>query len=161
MPTRSAGLLLFRRPPGGPVEVMLVHPGGPFWQKKDEGAWSVPKGEYAPDEEPLAAARREFEEEIGRLAPPGEALDLGEVRQPSGKLVRAFAVEADLDVSEIESNTFELEWPPRSGRMRQVPEVDRAGWFELDTAGRKLVKGQVPLLAALVERLGAAGRPST
>jgi predicted NUDIX family NTP pyrophosphohydrolase len=132
---------------------MLVHPGGPFWQKKDEGAWSIPKGEYGPNEEPLAAARREFEEEIGQPAPSGEPLDLGEIRQAGGKRVRAWAVEADVDVSDITSNTFELEWPPRSGRMQTFPEVDRAAWFDLETAQRKLLKGQLPLLEALVERL--------
>ena len=133
---------------------MLVHMGGPFWQRKDDGAWSVPKGEHGPDEEPLAVARREFREEIGRDAPPGEPLDLGEVAQSGGKRVRAWALEGDLDVSVIESNTFELEWPPRSGRLQRFPEVDRAGWFDLETAARKLVKGQVPLLARLAERLG-------
>ena len=133
---------------------MLVHMGGPFWQKKDEGAWSIPKGEHGPDEDPLAAALREFREEVGRDAPAGDALDLGEVRQSGGKQVRAWALEGDLDVSVIESNTFELEWPPRSGRLQRFPEVDRAGWFDLETARRKLVKGQVPLLARLAERLG-------
>ena len=132
---------------------MLVHMGGPFWQSKDEGAWSIPKGEHGPDEDALAAALREFREEIGRDAPRGDALDLGEVRQSGGKHVRAWALEGDLDVSVIESNTFELEWPPRSGRLQRFPEADRAGWFDVDTARRKLVKGQVPLLARLVERL--------
>ena len=130
-----------------------MHPGGPFWQKKDEAAWSIPKGEHRSSEDPLAVARREFEEEIGQPAPPGEPLDLGEIRQAGGKRVRAWAVEADVDVSVITSNTFEIEWPPRSGRMQAFPEVDRAAWFDLETAQRKLVKGQVPLLEALVERL--------
>jgi predicted NUDIX family NTP pyrophosphohydrolase len=133
---------------------MLVHMGGPFWQKKDDGAWSIPKGEHGPDEEPLAVARQEFREEIGRDAPAGEPLELGEVTQSGGKRVWAWAIEGDMDVSAIESNTFELEWPPRSGRIQLFPEVDRAGWFDLETAQRKLVKGQVPLLARLVERLG-------
>jgi predicted NUDIX family NTP pyrophosphohydrolase len=133
---------------------MLVHMGGPFWQKKDEGAWSIPKGEYGPGEEPLAVAWREFREEIGRDAPAGAQLELGEVVQSGGKRVCAWAIEGDMDVSAIESNTFEVEWPPRSGRMQRFPEVDRAGWFDVETAQRKLVKGQVPLLARLVERLG-------
>jgi predicted NUDIX family NTP pyrophosphohydrolase len=133
---------------------MLVHMGGPFWQKKDDGAWSIPKGEYGPGEEPLAVARREFREEIGRDAPASQPLELGEVTQSGGKRVCAWGIEGDMDVSVIESNTFELEWPPRSGRMQHFPEVDRAGWFDLETAQRKLVKGQVPLLARLVERLG-------
>jgi predicted NUDIX family NTP pyrophosphohydrolase len=132
---------------------MLVHMGGPFWQTKDEGAWSIPKGEYEPEAEPLAVARREFREEIGRDAPAGEPFELGEVVQSGGKRVWAWAIEGDLDVSAIESNTFEVDWPPRSGRIQHFPEVDRAGWFDLETAQRKLVKGQVPLLARLVERL--------
>ncbi|HYI98972.1 MAG TPA: NUDIX domain-containing protein [Thermoleophilaceae bacterium] len=157
MPKRSAGLLLFRRSGdaegAGSVEVMLVHMGGPFWARKDEGAWSIPKGEYGDGEEPLAVARREFEEEIGRPPPDGPLLELGEVRQSGGKVVTAWALEADIDVTEIESNTFEMEWPPRSGRMREFPEVDRADWFDLDTARAKLVRAQVGLLDALRERL--------
>lgn len=152
--TRSAGLLLFRRTPNAGLEVMLVHMGGPFWAQKDEAAWSIPKGEHGDGEQPLAAARREFAEELGLPAPAGEPLDLGEVRQSGRKRVRAFALEADLDVSRIESTTFEMEWPPRSGRMQAFPEVDRAGWFEVETARTKLVRGQVPLLDALVEQLG-------
>lgn len=133
--------------------MMLVHPGGPYWAKRDEGAWSIPKGEYEADEDPLVAARREFEEEIGRPSPDGPAVDLGEVRQASGKVVRAWAVEADVDVGAIESGTFELEWPPRSGRVREFPEVDRAGWFGVEAARRKLVGGQLGLLDALLDRL--------
>lgn len=152
MPKRSAGLLLFRREGEG-VEVMLVHMGGPFWARKDEGAWSIPKGEYGDGEEPVAVARREFEEEIGRPPPEGPLLELGEVRQSGGKVVTAWALEADIDVGEIESNTFEMEWPPRSGRMREFPEVDCAGWFDLDTARVKLVGAQAGLLGALRERL--------
>src|SRR5688572_30345310 len=131
----SAGIVLYRYRDSR-LEIFLVHPGGPFWKNKDEGAWSIPKGEYEPGEEPLAVARREFREEIGRDAPAGEPFELGEVRQPSGKRVRAWALEADLDVTTINSNMFELQWPPGSGRMQQFPEVDRAGWFDLETAER-------------------------
>ncbi len=154
VPRRSAGLLLYRRRADGELEVMVAHMGGPFWGKKDEGAWTIPKGEYGDGEEPLAAARREFEEEIGRPPPDGPVVDLGEVKQSGGKLVRAWALEGDIDVGEIESNTFEVEWPPRSGRMRTFPEVDRAEWVDLETAGRKLVRAQTGLLDALRERLG-------
>ena len=118
--------------------------GGPFWEARDRGAWSIPKGEYEPGEEALAAARREFVEE----------LELGEVTQAGGKRIRAWALEGDIDVSRISSNTFEMEWPPRSGRRRRFPEIDRAGWFDLDTARGKLVKGQVPLIDLLAARLG-------
>jgi predicted NUDIX family NTP pyrophosphohydrolase len=138
---------------GGGIEVMLVHMGGPFWARRDEGAWSIPKGEYGDGEEPLAVARREFEEEIGRRPPEGPLLELGEVRQSGGKVVTAWALEADIDVSQIKSNTFEIEWPPRSGRMREFPEVDRADWFDLETARVKLVRAQAALLDALSERL--------
>ena len=153
--TLSAGLLLFRRERDGELLVMLVHMGGPFWAGKDAGAWSIPKGECDPGEEPFAAARREFAEELGTPAPDGEPIDLGEITQRAGKRVRAWAVRADLDVSAIASNTFELQWPPRSGRTQSFPEVDRAEWFDLQTARGKLVKGQVALLDALAERLGA------
>ena len=149
---QSAGLLLYRRRRGS-LEVLLVHMGGPFWAHRDAGAWSIPKGEHDSTEEPLAAARREFGEETGLEAPPEEALDLGEARQSSGKRVRAFAIESDLTVGEISSNTFELEWPRRSGQLRSFPEVDRAQWFELDAARERIVKGQLPLLDALRERL--------
>lgn len=148
---RSAGILLYRRRETG-IEVLLVHPGGPFWARRDEGAWTIPKGEYDASEEPLLAARREFEEELGTPAPDGSVEDLGEVRQKGGKRVRAFALEGDLDAREITSNTFALEWPPRSGRMIEVPEVDRAQWFTLGEAGKKINPAQVELL----ERLAAA-----
>ena len=153
MPKLSAGLLVYRRT-GGELEVLIVHPGGPFWAKKDEGAWSVPKGEYEPDEDPLEVALREFEEEIGAEPPDhATAVSLGELRQPSGKVVRAWAVEGDLDVSEVRSNTFEMEWPPRSGRTQEFPEVDRAGWFGLEEARRKLLRGQVGFLDRLEKLL--------
>lgn len=154
MPRRSAGLLLYRRREGG-VEVLLVHPGGPFWANKDDGVWSIPKGEYIPREDPLAAARREFEEETG-ARPEGEAFALGEFRQSSAKIVDAWAVEGDFDPATLKSNTFTLEWPPRSGRTREVPEVDRAAWFTPEAAARKLLKGQRPILEALLQRLGEA-----
>jgi predicted NUDIX family NTP pyrophosphohydrolase len=153
VPKLSAGLLVYRRT-GGELEVLLVHPGGPFWAKKDDGAWSVPKGEYEPNEDPLGVALREFEEEIGAEPPDhATAVSLGELRQPSGKVVTAWAVEGDLDVSEVRSNTFEMEWPPRSGRTQELPEVDRAGWFGLEEARRKLLRGQVGFLDRLEELL--------
>lgn len=153
MPKRSAGLLLYRRRPKG-LEVMLVHPGGPYWRRRDDAAWSIPKGEREEGEEPLAAALREFEEEIGQAPPEGAPVELGQVRQAAGKVVSAWAIEADVDVSEVDSVTFEMEWPPRSGQMREFPEVDRAGWFDLETARRKIVRAQAPLLDALAKRLG-------
>ncbi len=146
----SAGLLLYRQRPGGP-EVFLVHPGGPFWAKKDAGAWSIPKGEAAPGEALLAAAQREFQEETG-LSITGDFRALDPVRQPSGKLVHAWAVEQDYDAAAIRSNTFEMEWPPRSGRKQAFPEVDRAAWLDLASARVKITKGQLPLLNQL-ERL--------
>lgn len=146
----SAGLLLYRRVEGR-LEVLLVHPGGPYWAKKDEGAWSVPKGEYGEGEEPLEVAEREFGEELGADPPDvGDAVFLGEVHQPSGKRVSAWALEGDLDTSNVRSNTFTMEWPPRSGRTAEFPEVDRAGWFDLGTARRKLLRGQVAFIDRLV-----------
>jgi predicted NUDIX family NTP pyrophosphohydrolase len=146
MPKRSAGSLVYRVVDGQP-EVLLVHPGGPYWAKKDDGSWSLPKGEYEPDEDPLEVAIREFREELG-VDPPeaGEPRFLGEVRQPGGKLVSAWALPGDLDVGVVRSNTFTMEWPPRSGRSAEFPEVDRAGWFDLETARRKLLPGQLGLL---------------
>jgi predicted NUDIX family NTP pyrophosphohydrolase len=153
MPKRSAGLLVHRRVDGEP-EVLLVHPGGPYWAKKDEGAWSIPKGEYELDQDPLQVALREFEEEIGKTPPdPSGAVWLGELRQPSGKIVTAWAVEGDVDVGDVHSNTFELEWPPRSGRTKEFPEVDRAAWFGLEEARRKLLRGQLAFIDRLPELL--------
>jgi predicted NUDIX family NTP pyrophosphohydrolase len=153
MPKRSAGLLAYRRADDG-VEVLLVHPGGPYWRRKDDGAWSIPKGEHDPDEDPLVVAVREFGEELGVDAPDiSEAVDIGEVRQPGGKIVRAWAIEGDVDVSDIRSNLFEMEWPPRSGRTQEFPEVDRAEWFAPQDARRKILKGQVPFLDRLDELL--------
>jgi predicted NUDIX family NTP pyrophosphohydrolase len=151
----SAGILLHRRRDGD-LEVLLVHPGGPAWAGRDLGAWSIPKGEYEPVEDALAAARREFEEELGTAPPDGPVADLGEIRQRSGKRVRAWALAGDLDVEDITSNMIPFEWPPRSGKKIQIPEVDRAEWFPLDTAREKINAGQVPLL----ERLERLERPA-
>jgi predicted NUDIX family NTP pyrophosphohydrolase len=151
LPKTSAGLLMFRRC-GAEPEVLLVHPGGPFWTKRDLGAWSIPKGEFAPGEDPLAAARREFEEETG-IRPEGEFIPLSPRRQPSGKVVHAWAFESDCDPTTIVSNTFVMEWPPRSGRRQAFPEVDRAGWFPLEEAMRKLVSGQVGFVEKLADLL--------
>lgn len=152
MPARSAGILLFRRRSGG-LEVLLVHPGGPFWARRDEGAWSIPKGEHADGEDPMACARREFEEETGSAPPPGELLALGEIRQRSGKRVAAWAAEGDLDPDAVRSNRFEMEWPPRSGRRREFPEIDRAAWFGADEARRRLVPAQAEFVDRLLSRL--------
>jgi predicted NUDIX family NTP pyrophosphohydrolase len=138
---------------GAEPEVLLVHPGGPMWAKRDAGAWSIPKGEYGPDEDPLAAARREFEEELGTVAPDGPVTDLGEVKQKSGKIVSAWAVAGDLDVSGITSNTVEVQWPPRSGKLLEIPEVDRAQWFGLQAAREKINPAQTELLDRLAEIL--------
>ncbi len=153
-PNRSAGILLHRGR-GRSLEVLLVHPGGPFWARRDEGAWSIPKGEYVSGEDPLAAALREFEEELGTAPPPGPSHDLGEIRQKAGKVVQAFALAGDLDVESITSNTFKLEWPPRSGRLIDVPEVDRAQWFTIQEAGKKINPAQAELLERLVAWLRA------
>lgn len=150
MPNPSAGIVLYRRAASGP-EVFLIHPGGPFWAKKD--SWSIPKGEYSPDEEPLAAARREFEEETG-LAVNGDFLSLGVIRQPSGKQVTAWALEGDFDPAALVSNTCWVEWPPRSGREIEIPEVDRGAWFTLEAARRKIFRGQEALLDRLAAALG-------
>ena len=153
---RSAGLLLYRGAPDR-LEVLLVHPGGPFWAKKDAGAWSIPKGEIDAGEEPLAAARREFEEETGVAPPDGEAVALEPRRQAGGKLVMAWAVRGDLDPALIRSGTFSREWPPRSGRQQEFPEVDRAGWFTLEQAREKILNGQVPFLNELARVTDASG----
>jgi predicted NUDIX family NTP pyrophosphohydrolase len=151
MPKRSAGLLLFRRDADG-IRVLLVHPGGPFWAKRDRGSWSIPKGEYDEGEDARAVALREFEEETGLAPPAGDLLPLGEVRQAGGKRVAAFGLEGDIDAANIVSNTFEMIWPPKSGRRQIFPEVDRAGWFTLAEATEKILDGQRPF----VERLAAA-----
>ena len=156
MPRRSAGIVLHRRR-GERLEVLLVHPGGPAWAGRDVGAWSIPKGEYLDGEDPLAAARREFEEEMGTTPPAGEATDLGEIRQKSGKRVRGWAIAGDLDAAQIHSNTCLVEWPPRSGKRIEIPEVDRAEWFVLHDAREKINPGQVPLLDRLEQLLGNTG----
>lgn len=152
---RSAGLLLYRAGADGAVEVLIAHPGGPFWARKDDGAWSIPKGEQPEGEDPWHTARREFVEEIGLEPPDGERVDLGVVRQAGGKLVTVFAVRGDLDITDARSNTFEVEWPPRSGQRREFPEVDRVGWFPLEQARVKLLAGQRPVLDRLADYLGA------
>jgi predicted NUDIX family NTP pyrophosphohydrolase len=148
---RSAGILLHRRL-GDSLEVLLVHPGGPAWARRDLGAWSIPKGEYEPGEEPFAAAQREFEEELGTAPPSGRAIDLGEIRQKSGKWVHAWALRGDLDTTSIRSNTFLFQWPPRSGKWIEIPEVDRAEWFELDAAREKINPAQAALIDRLAEQ---------
>jgi predicted NUDIX family NTP pyrophosphohydrolase len=152
MPKQSAGLLLYRRT-GADLEVLLAHPGGPFWAKKDDGAWTLPKGLFEHGESPLAAAKREFREETG-FPPHGEFIELGRFKQPSGKVIFAWAVEGDLDPRELKSNSFSLEWPPKSGRRQEFTEVDRAAWFNPATAARKINKGQLPILQELFHQLG-------
>jgi predicted NUDIX family NTP pyrophosphohydrolase len=154
MARRSAGILLYRVR-GHAVEVLLVHPGGPLWARKDANAWSIPKGECEPGDDPLACARREFEEETGHPAPGAGLVELGEVRQRGGKVVTAWAAPGDLDPDTVRSNTFTMEWPPRSGVQRTFPEVDRAGWFDLDTARGKLTSGQAELLDRLLATIPA------
>src|SRR3954453_13615724 len=150
----SAGLLAYRLRQGE-LEVFLVHPGGPYWKNKDEGAWTIPKGELEPDESPLAAAKREFLEETSVVV-TGDFRELAPVRQAGGKLVHAWAIEAEIDPAELVSNTFVMEWPPRSGRMQSFPEIDRGGWFDQETAARKIIPGQQPLLVELAALLGMA-----
>ena len=157
MAKRSAGILMYRSDGTG-LSILLVHPGGPFWRNKDAGAWSIPKGEIGEDEDSAAAALREFEEELGTV-PAGELTPLGEIRQKGGKIVEAFAVQGDLDTSRIVSNSFECEWPPRSGRTHSFPEVDRAEWFTIAAAREKLLESQWPLLDRLVEALACSDRP--
>ena len=152
MPKRSAGLLLWRRGPAG-VEVLLGHPGGPLFARKDDGVWTIPKGEYDATEEPLAAARREFGEEIGVLPPAGDVVPLGEVTQRGGKVVTVWAQEGDLDVAAVDSNLFAMQWPPRSGRTQEFPELDRAAWFGLDAARAKVFPSQLPFLERLAAQL--------
>jgi predicted NUDIX family NTP pyrophosphohydrolase len=154
---RSAGILLFRRD-GGETEFLLVHPGGPFWANKDAGAWSIPKGQIEDEEEPRACAVRELEEELG-AAPeldPEQLIELGAIRQKAGKVVEAWAAEAEFDPAALASNTFTMEWPPRSGNEREFPEVDRAGWFDLASAREKILPAQAELLDRLLERLESA-----
>jgi predicted NUDIX family NTP pyrophosphohydrolase len=149
MPKLSAGVLLYRTH-DGVVEVLIAHPGGPFWARKDDGVWSIPKGEYTDGQDPWAVARREFFEELALPVPAGPRLDLGSLKQPSGKVVTAFGVQGDLDVTNARSNTFELEWPKGSGKLREFPEVDRVGWFPVARARIKLLRGQQAFLDRLM-----------
>ncbi len=149
-PKTSAGILLYRRLGTGAPEVLLVHPGGPLWAKKDAGAWSIPKGEYEPGDDPRACALREFEEELGSPLPATDLVDLGSATQRSGKVVTAWAAEGDLDADRVRSNLFTMQWPPRSGRMTRFPEVDRAAWFGVDAARAKLVPAQTVFLDRLI-----------
>jgi predicted NUDIX family NTP pyrophosphohydrolase len=153
--TRSAGILLFRKAEGGEIEVLLVHPGGPYWQNRDLGAWSIPKGEIEPGEEPRAAALRELAEEVGPVPalPEHELTELGSIRQRAGKVVEAWAAEADFDPAKLASITFSMEWPPRSGNEREFPEVDRAEWFGIDQAREKILPTQATFLDRLLEHL--------
>jgi predicted NUDIX family NTP pyrophosphohydrolase len=155
----SAGILLFRRG-GGEVEFLLIHPGGPFWRRKDAGAWSIPKGQIEDEEEPRACAIRELEEELGPAPEldPEQLIELGSIRQRAGKVVDAWAAEADFDPATLDSNTFSMEWPPRSGKEQEFPEVDRAGWFDLETARAKILPAQAELLDRLLERLESEDR---
>jgi predicted NUDIX family NTP pyrophosphohydrolase len=156
MPKLSAGLLLYRVR-DGIVEVLIGHPGGPFWARKDDGAWSILKGEYTDGEDPWAAAQREFEEEVGLAPPTGPRIEFPPLKQPSGKVITAFAVRGDLDLADAHSNTFELEWPTGSGRIQFFPEVDRVGWFTVAQARTKLLKGHRPLLDRLMTHPTLAG----
>ena len=153
MPRRSAGVLVYRSGETG-VEVLLAHPGGPLFARKDDGHWAVPKGEHGPEEDALAAAHREFAEELGQPAPAGQAVPLGEARQRSGKVNEVWAVEGDLAVGEVRSNLFSMQWPPRSGRYQEFPEIDRAQWFALAQARTKLFPAQLPFLDRLEALLG-------
>ena len=150
---KSAGLLLYRENSGG-LEVLLVHPGGPFWQKRDDGAWTIPKGEFDDDEDPLKAARREFEEETGTAPPDGEFLALKPIKQPSGKTVYAWAIDGDFDPANLRSNMFPVEWPPNTGKLQQFPEIDRAAWLTPEIAKRKILTGQVPFIDQLLTLAG-------
>ena len=151
MVKQSAGLLLYRTN-AGELEVLLVHPGGPFWVNKDDGAWSIPKGEFTDAEDPLAAALREFEEETG-MKVSGEPVQLETVRQSGGKVVHAWAVQGDFDPATLKSNMFTMEWPPKSGKQEEFPEVDRAAWFTIAAASAKILKGQLPFLTRLQEKI--------
>ncbi len=146
---------MYRRKAPGALELLLVHPGGPFWAKKDDGAWSIPKGEYGPGEDPLACALREFAEELGASPPDGPLLDLGEEAEPGRKPMAAFAIEGEFDPATLRSNLFEMEWPPRSGRKQSFPEVDRAAWFTPDRARIKVLARQAPFIDRLLGTLGA------
>jgi predicted NUDIX family NTP pyrophosphohydrolase len=151
MPKKSAGILVYRKTKEE-YEILLVHPGGPFWAKKDMNSWSIPKGEFEDDEEPLAAAKREFEEETG-FKIEGEFIELNPVKQPGGKLIYSWSVEGDINASEVKSNLFKMEWPPRSGAFKEFPEIDRAEWFSFKTAKQKIITGQIPIVENLRNKL--------
>jgi predicted NUDIX family NTP pyrophosphohydrolase len=153
MPKQAAGILLYRRGRTG-LEVLLAHPGGPLWTRKDYGAWTLPKGQFTDAEAPLDAAKREFEEEMGSK-PTGDFQPLGTIKQPSGKVIHAWAAESDFDAATVKSNLFSMEWPPRSGLMGEFPEVDRAGWFSIEEARHKILKGQQPFLDRLLALLNS------
>jgi predicted NUDIX family NTP pyrophosphohydrolase len=153
VPKQAAGILLYRRGRSG-LEVLLAHPGGPLWARKDVASWTMPKGQFTEGELPLDAAKREFEEETG-TAPSGDFRPLGTIKQPSGKIIHAWAAESDFDVSTVKSNLFSMEWPPRSGKKGEFPEVDRAAWFSIEEARIKIIKGQAPFLERLLEVLRA------
>ena len=153
MTRRSAGILLYRRAPGGGIEVLLAHPGGPVWAAKDAGAWTIPKGEIEPGEAAVDVARREFAEETGHPAPAGPGVELGEIRQKGGKVVEAWGLEGDLDPAAARSNTFPFQWPPRSGRYITIPEVDRVEWFSPDEARRRIKDTQIPFIDRLLDAL--------
>jgi predicted NUDIX family NTP pyrophosphohydrolase len=150
---QAAGILLFRRGPAG-LQVLLAHPGGPLWARKDDGAWTLPKGQFTDGELPLDAAKREFEEEMGS-APVGEFQSLGTLKQPSGKVIHAWCAESDFDCANVKSNLFSMEWPPKSGKAAEFPEVDRAEWFAIDEARQKILKGQQPFLDRLLTLVGS------
>lgn len=150
---QSAGILLYRKGDSG-YEVLLVHPGGPFWAKKDNASWSIPKGEFEDSEEPLVAAKREFQEETNIAAPNDDYVKLAEYKQPSGKIIHTFALQADVNLEHFKSNMFEMEWPPKSGKKQEFPENDKAAWLSLEVAKQKLVKGQTPIIDDLARMLG-------
>lgn len=160
MKKQSAGILLYRKTNAG-VEVLLAHPGGPFWKKKDDGAWTVPKGEYLENEDSFVAACREFSEETGQPVPDGDKLDLGCIKRKDGKTICVWALEGDFDVATLVSNTFEMEWPPKTGRMESFPEIDRAAWFSLGACEAKLNKGQFVFVERLAEQLGVQIKEDT
>jgi predicted NUDIX family NTP pyrophosphohydrolase len=153
MKKRSAGIIVYRKTPDS-IDVMLAHMGSPWWAKKDVGSWTIPKGEINDGEDAFDTAKREFVEELSLPVPDGEFIDLGAIEQHNNKTVQAWAIEADIDVSKIKSNTFKIEWPPKSGKEQEFPEIDRAGWFDLSTAAQKAVRGQAALFERLAEKLG-------
>jgi predicted NUDIX family NTP pyrophosphohydrolase len=159
MPKRSAALLLYKLTESSGLEVLIAHMGGPFWAKKNARGWSIPKGEYDDGEDPRTTAFREFEEEMGSVPPSGQLIELGEVKQPSGKIITTYAIEGDFDTSNVRSNTFEMEWPKGSGQTQEFPEIDRAAWMTTGQASEMLLKGQVPIIETLTDYLRTRGVP--